>query len=83
MARTPKADAAASDKPKRAAGPLTVFAILREGVDKATVKESIAKITTNKAELFKLLSDENAGASFIAFTVERGKRNGRDEVTVE
>lgn len=82
MARTPKTDASGKTAARRPAGPLTVFAILREGADKAAIKASIAKVTTNKAELFKLLSNEDAGASFISFTVERGKRGGNDEVSV-
>jgi hypothetical protein len=85
MARTPKTEGSANTAaaPRRPAGPLTVFAILREGADKQAIKASIAKVTTNKAELFKLLSNEDAGASFISFTVERGKRGGQDDVSVD
>jgi len=84
MAKAPKTDSANPSAPRRPAGPLTVFAILREGADKQAIKASIAKVTTNKAELFKLLSNEDAGASFISFTVERGKRAGAaDTVSVD
>lgn len=82
MARTPKAADGAEKKPARPVGPLVVYAILRSGADKNEVRNAIAKVTTNKSELLSIIADEESGASFIKFTVQRAKRAGKDVDTV-
>ena len=82
MARTPRSENA-TPAVKRELGPLVVYGILSPDADKAEVRRAITKITTNKAELLALLANEDAGASFIKFTVERGKRNSKNAPAAE